>query len=113
MANIENVKSKATIITLNDGVERDLSFTLNAMAEIEERYGSIEKAFAALESNSIKAIRCVLWAGLLINEDEPLTEQQVGNLVDMQHIDKIFEQLGAAFVKDMPPKETGVQLPNA
>ena len=113
MAGIENVKSKPTHITLKDGVERELSFTLNAMAEIEERYGSIEAAFKALENNSIKAIRLVLWAGLLVNEDKPLTEQQVGALVDMQHLDTIVEQIGGAFVKDMPPQEAGNALPNA
>lgn len=114
MANIENVKSKTTRITLNDGVEREISFTLNALAEIEDRYGSVEEAFKALEANSIKAIRLVLWAGLLIN-DESLTEQQVGALVDTQNLERIVASLGGAFQQDMPPKTgaTPVVLPNA
>ena len=34
MANVKDVKSKAVKITLTDGVERTIKFTLNAMAEI-------------------------------------------------------------------------------
>ena len=49
MANLKDVKSKVTKITLNDGVERVIKFDLNAMAELEDRYGSIDKAFEELE----------------------------------------------------------------
>jgi 1,4-dihydroxy-2-naphthoyl-CoA synthase len=101
MAKVKDVKSSPVKITLADGVERELRFTLNAMAELEDRYGSVEKAFDALEQNSIKALRCVLWAGLL-SDDPELTEQQVGGMIDLQYMTEIMEVLGSAFEKQMP-----------
>lgn len=110
MSNVNNVKSKTTPITLSDGVKRELKFTLNALAEMEDKYGSVEEAFKALEKNSIKAIRFVLWAGLL-HTDENLTEQQVGNLIDVQCMEEIMSQVSTALNNDMPAQ--GDDLPNA
>ena len=122
MANVKDVKPKAVKITLTDGVERTIKFTLNAMAELEDRYGSVEEAFKQLDNNSIKAVRCILWAGL-IHEDPDLTEQQVGNLIDIQYMQELMASLGDAFDANMPeaeklPENTelkldGVQDPNA
>lgn len=112
MANLSEVKPKVTHITLRDGVERELIFTLNAMAEMEDRYGSVDAAFQALENNSIKAMRFILWAGLLHNEDECLTEQQVGNLIDIQCMEDIIASINGAMKADMPPKGDA-ELPNA
>lgn len=121
MANVIDVKPKPVKITLSDGVERTIKFTLNAMAELEDRYGSVEEAFKQLDNNSIKAVRCILWAGL-IHEDPDLTEQQVGNLIDIQYMQKLMTSLGDAFGADMPDadkltenaalKLDGVQDPN-
>lgn len=122
MANVKDVKSKAVKITLTDGIERTIKFTLNAMAELEDRYGSVDEAFKQLDNNSIKAVRCILWAGL-IHEDPDLTEQQVGNLIDIQYMQELMASLGEAFDADMPepeklpetaePKLDGAQDPNA
>jgi len=113
MANVKDVKSKAVKITLTDGVEREIRFTLNAMAELEDRYGSVDEAFKQLDNNSIKALRCVLWAGL-IHEDPSLTEQQVGNLIDIQYMQDLMTSLGSAFDANMPAPEKldGAQDPN-
>ena len=114
MANVKDVKQKAVKITLTDGVEREIRFTLNAMAELEDRYGSVDEAFKQLDNNSIKALRCVLWAGL-IHEDPALTEQRVGDLIDIQYMAGLMESLSAAFEADMPAPEEldGAQAPNA
>lgn len=109
MSNLNQVKSKSTPITLSDGVERELKFTLNALAEMEDRYGSVDDAFKALEANSIKAARFVIWAGLLHTE-EGLTEQQVGNLIDIQCMENIMKSLNAAVTNDMPKEDE--QIPN-
>jgi hypothetical protein len=103
MSNLKDVKAKTTKITLNDGVEREIKFTLNAMAELEDRYGSIDAAFKKLEENSIKAVRCIIWAGLMHTE-EGLTEQQVGNLIDVSTMEYLMESMGNAFDNDMPAK---------
>jgi hypothetical protein len=122
MANLHDVRGKKITIKLNDGVERELKFTLNAMAELEEAYGSVEKAFEALEkSNSIKALRKVLWAGLL-HEENPMTEMQVGNLVDITYMQELVDSMTTALTNDMPPEiegpvsnpaETTIADPNA
>ena len=113
MSSLNNVKARSATITLCDGVARELKFTLNALAEMEDRYGSVEAAFKAMEANSIKAVRFVIWTGLLHTE-EGLTEQQVGNLIDMQCMDTIMNDLQAALSSDMPePDASGATLPNA
>lgn len=122
MSNVKDVKSKDIKITLNDGVERTIKFTLNALAELEDRYGSVDEAFKQLDNNSIKAVRCVLWAGL-IHEDPELTEQQVGNLIDIQYMQELMSSLNDAFDSNMPESENvsakaeskldGAQNPNA
>lgn len=114
MSNLRDVKSKKTSITLSDGVERELKFTLNALAEMEDRYGTVDAAFKALEANSIKAVRFVLWAGMLHTE-EGLTEQQVGNLIDIQCMEDIMSSIGTAMKNDMPEEgnDKAAALPNA
>lgn len=110
MANLNKARAKVTRITLSDGVERELKYTLNAMAEMEDRYGSVDAAFKALESNSMKAVRFILWAGLM-HSDEGLTEQQVGALIDIQCMEEISNIMNEAFSSDMP--EETKSLPNA
>lgn len=106
MAKLKDIKSREDIkITLSDGVERTIKFDLNAMAALEEIYGSVDKAFEELDKNSIKALRCVLWAGLM-HEDENLTEKQVGSLIDIRLMNEIVTSLGSAFEADMPNAES-------
>ena len=113
MSNLRDVKPRVTKITLNDGIERELKFTLNAMAELEERYGDVQSAFDALDKGSIKAIRLMIWAGLLDSE-ESLTEQQVGKLVDMSTVQQVIDSMSDALNADMPEKDDiAVGIPNA
>lgn len=104
MSNVKDVKAKTVKITLSDGVERTVKFDLNAMAELEDRYGSVDEAFAMLDKNSIKAVRFILWAGL-VHEDPNLTEQKVGSLIDMQYMQELMSSLGNAFGADMPVEQ--------
>lgn len=106
MSNVRDVKPRVKTITLNDGVEREIRFTLNAMAELEDRYGTVDKAFETMQSGSVKAARCVLWAGLLYSE-ESLTEKQVGNLIDLNSLNSIMEGLNDAMSEDTPDENSG------
>jgi hypothetical protein len=114
MSNVHAMKNKVVKITLLDGVERKIKFDLNAMAELEDRYGSVQAAFDMLDKNSIKAVRFILWAGL-IHEDPDLTEQKVGSLIDMPYLQNLMSTLGQAFQADMPEQteEPEVTNPNA
>ena len=111
MANVQDVKAKVVKITLSDGVERTIRFTLNALAELEDRYGSVDEAFAQLDKNSIKAVRFILWAGLM-SDDPDLTEQQVGNLIDVRYLQDLMEDLGSALDQDLPTTEGTAENPN-
>lgn len=104
MANLNEVRRKAVKITLSDGIERELKYTLNALAELEDKYGSVDKAFKALDTGSIKAVRFVLWAGM-IHIEPPLTERQVGNLIDIQQMEEMMGLLNTAMAEDMPKAE--------
>jgi hypothetical protein len=103
--NVQDIKSKTVPLVLQDGKERHLRFTLNAMAELEEKYGSIEKAFERVEKNSsVVALRFILWAGL-IWEDPDLTEREVGDLIDIAYMQELIGTLGSALNSDMPTPE--------
>lgn len=101
-------KSKAATIKL-DGVERELKFTLNAMAELEELYGDPQLAFTKLDEGSFTAIRAVLWAGLLWKEPD-LTLTQVGNMLSLNDMQDMMEELGEALADDLPePSQQAIQ----
>ena len=94
------------------GVQRTVRFTLNALAELEDRYGSVQNAFDKLEKeNSMKALRCILWAGFL-HESPDLTEQEVGNLIDVAYMQELVGSLNLALEQDLTPKEAEETVPN-
>jgi len=113
MANVRDIKRKSSKITLSDGVERELKYTLNALAILEERFGSVDEAFDRLDKNSVIAMRCVIWAGLIF-DDKDITEEQVGNLIDLQYMDELVNGVSDAMSNDMPLEtKKATQLPNA
>lgn len=112
MSNLHDAKPAKKTITLNDGVEREIRFTLNAMAELEDKYGSVEKAFEALDAGSIKAARFILWAGLQDAHPE-LTERQVGSLIDVNYLSQIMDTVANAVSDDnVTVSGDQVTLPN-
>jgi len=104
MANIEKVRKAPVVVDIGDGVERKLRYTLNSFALIEEKYGTIDKAMEILKSGSIAAIRFVLWAGL-IHEDENLSEHYVGSQIDLSDLEDIAEKMNKAMMGDLPQDE--------
>lgn len=113
MSNLHDARPKVKTITLNDGVEREIKFTLNAMAELEDKYGSVEAAFQQLDSGSIKAARFILWAAL-VDANPDLTEKQVGSLIDMDCLNNIMEAMNDALSDDTVSGDgNGASLPNA
>ena len=77
--------------------ERSLRFDLNALALIEERFGvPITELETRLAKPSVRDIRTILWAGL-VHEDQTLTEEQVGALVDIGSVEPITAAILDAF----------------
>lgn len=108
--NVQDIKSKTVPLVLQDGKERHLRFTLNALADLEEKYGSIEAAFKKVEDeSSVSALRFILWAGLSW-EDPNLTEHEVGNLIDIAYMQDMISTLGTALSGDMPDTTGAAQL---
>lgn len=99
MGNVRDIRAKLIPIQLDK--ERHLKFDLNAFAELEELYGDINTAFEAMQKGSIKAIRAMLWAGL-IHEDKTLTVEQVGSMIDMSNINEVMSAIAQAISEAMP-----------
>jgi hypothetical protein len=112
MSNANKSRNKEISITLNDGVKRTLRYDLNALAELEDLYGSADAAFKKTEKGSIKTLRDVLWVGLLHAEPN-LTSHDVGALIDINDMQGIVDQVGLAIGADMPDKETVAKVKQA
>lgn len=110
MSNIVDIKPKAAKVVLN-GTERNLKFDLNAFAELEEIYGSIDAAMQAMEKGSIKSIRTLIWAGL-IHEDEKLTEKQVGSWIALRDLEPMTIALKNAMETALPQAKEAGKSPN-
>lgn len=106
MANIKKLRREPVIVDIGDGIERKLRYTLNSFALIEEKYGTIDKAMEILEAGSIAAIRFVLWAGL-VHEDENLTEHYVGSQIELADLEDLAEKMNKAMMGDLPQDKVG------
>lgn len=101
MSKAESVKPIKRTIDLGDGVEREVSFSLNAMAELEEKYGSIESAFDKIKAGSVAAIRFMLWC-IMIGDDDSLTEREVGNMINLTNLKDIMSTIMEVLEEQMP-----------
>lgn len=103
-------------IGIFDGKARYIKFDLNAFAEMERLYGTMDDANAALSKGSMNDIRRILWLGLIWDEaildeitGEPikynLTAYQVGSWLDTSNMRIIVEKLSAAINGALPPED--------
>lgn len=104
MSTLKDVKPKKIALPFNDGTEHELLFTLNALALLEEKYGTVDAAFEELNKGSFRAIRYMLWAAIQ-HEEQPLTESQVGARIDMASLAEISESLSKAMDAGLPDEE--------
>lgn len=94
MSNVRDVKRKPVHVELQ-GESYELCYDLNAFAELEDKYGSVEKALKVMEKGSFKAVRTFIWAGLIRN-DESLTERKVGSLIEPTDLEYLAEKIAEA-----------------
>ncbi len=79
MADVKEVKKSLQVEELPfelGGRKRKLQFDLNAFAELENRFGSVNEAMNALQTGGMKSIRVILWAALI--HDEAVIDEQTG-----------------------------------
>lgn len=99
------------------GKERYICFDLNAFAELEERFGSMEEAQNRLQSGSMKDIRLVMWLGLIWDETvadpetgEPIKYNisvfQVGSWLNTSNLNDVVTKLQAAMTGALPDDVT-------
>lgn len=112
MSNLGQIKNKTFEIEIG-GQKRELKFDLNAFADLEEHYDSIEDLFKRLEKGQMSALRAFLWAGLQ-HESRPapgkvpkqkLSLEDVGALVDFESMTKMFNQMQNAIKDSLPEAE--------
>jgi hypothetical protein len=112
MAQVKNIKNFPVTIELG-GKTRAIRFDLNAFAELELRFGSVQEAMKALESGSMKSVRTILWSGLIHEEavidevtGEPIkyniTPYQVGGWVEPSRMQEISEKISLAVQSGIP-----------
>lgn len=104
MSTLQDVKPKKVELTFKDGSVHEVQFTLNALALLEEKYGDVDAAFEKLDKGSFVAIRYMLWAALQ-HEENPLTEAEVGNMIDVNSLSEISGILTEAVDGSMPTPE--------
>lgn len=95
------------------GKERYIRFDLNAFAEMETKFGSMEEAQERLKGGSMKDIRTVLWLGLIWDEviidevtGEPIrytiSEYQVGSWLTTLNLEEVMSKLQDAISGSLP-----------
>ena len=83
----KDLQPQSTKIELK-GRTYEMNFDLNAMAELEDIFGTLQIAIAELKKKKLKAVRSFLYA-VLKSTDETLTEFEVGKLIDMNNFTSI------------------------
>lgn len=117
MSNLKAVRSNAPKVELG-GKHRTIKFDMNAYAELEERYGSVDAAMSTLQKGKMKDIGNMLYVGLIHEEitsfDEETGEPTGYNITPYQvrswvstpaQFKEISEKLGEALAMDVPTDE--------
>lgn len=97
----EIMKDEGAKITLGDK-QFEVKFDLNALCNLQDKFGDITKAFEGLEKQDFKKIRSLLHIGLANGEHSDITEKEVGALITMQNIHEITDALADGFGNAMP-----------
>ncbi|MBQ2870115.1 hypothetical protein IJE86_00255 [bacterium] len=110
----KDLQFQTTTIELK-GRKYEMNFDLNAMAELEDIFGTLQIAIAELKKKKLKAVRSFLYA-VLKSTDETLTEFEVGKLIDMNNftsIEKAITKLiNNAFEEDEEDDKETSQVKN-
>ena len=80
----------------------EVKFDLNALCNLQDKFGDITQAFEGLEKSDFKKIRGLLHIGLANGVNSDITEEEVGALIDMKNIDVVIGALTEGFGNAMP-----------
>ena len=113
MAKVKEIRCFEEVKMNLGGKERTLKFDLNAFAELENRFGSVQAAMEEMKSGGMKTIRAMVWVSLIHDEavideytGEPIgyniTPYQVGSWLTPDMLPEVSEKLGKAISNSMP-----------
>lgn len=117
MANVNKIRTFEPVTMELGGKVRTLRFDMNAYAELENKFGSIDDAMKQLQNGRMKDIRMILWIGLIHEEaivdeesGEPtgynITPYQVGSWIkNAKMLTDASTKLAAAMQEGMPEEE--------
>jgi hypothetical protein len=108
MSDLKKIKRPPVEIELDK--KRTLKYTLYSFALMEAKYGSVDKAMEEMQKGRIATIIFMLYVGL-IHEDKTLTEEYVGELVDVRDVEEVAAKMSEIMGVDMPEKNG--ENPNA
>ncbi|HBY19978.1 MAG: hypothetical protein A2Y24_06885 [Clostridiales bacterium GWE2_32_10] len=92
---------RQTGIKINLDKERKLIYDLNAFCDLEEKYGTVENAMQEIQKGSMLGIRYFLFLGLK-NEDEQITEREVGKLITTENMKNVIDGITKAINISLP-----------
>lgn len=115
---VEEVRNDSYYIGTFDCQQRYVRFDLNAFAEMEKLYGSMEAANEALSRGTMQDIRKILWLGLIHDQavldevtGEPikynLTVYQVGKWLTPSNMKEVMQKLMDAINGSLPEDAEG------
>ena len=95
-------------ITLN-GKEYHLEYVMNAMCDIEEKYGTFDAAMKKMSSMDsskpiMKDLRFMFWKALQHSEPE-ITEERAAWMITMHNLNDVMMAVNAAMSTSQPDSE--------
>lgn len=97
----EIMKDEGVKITLGNK-EFEVRFDLNALCNLQDKFGDFTKAFDGLKKQDFKKIRSLLHVGLANGENIDITEEEVGSFITLKNISTVTDALTQAFSNAMP-----------
>lgn len=117
-SNLDQVRVPAGAYYIGEfgGKARYIRYDLNAFAEMEEMFGSMEAAQERLQGGSMKDVRNVLWLGLIWDEvvlDEvtgdpikyTLSQYEVGSWLTTLNLQDVMNKLQDAISGSLPEND--------
>lgn len=83
------------------GKTYQLCMDFNAICDIEEKYGSLDKGMEKIGEGKLKDVRFLL-AAMLRHLDDGMTERLAGKLITSENMQEVFDALGKAMNASMP-----------
>lgn len=104
------IKDGKTLVELN-GRKYSLLFSLNALDEMQDRFGGYDKLDKAFDKNNPDMIKDLRWLlTLIINEgleddEQMFTEKQIGKMIHLGNLNQIKNAIFNAFAYSVNGEE--------